>query len=219
MRAIIRDAILDALAVLMPVDCAGCGAPDRSICTGCAEQLRPSIREHQLADGTPVVSALDYSGVVRAAILALKEKGRTDATRALAAPLRHALSVALSVTDPTTELVGIPTSRSSYRRRGYDPVRLLVRGAGLASARLLRHTRKTAHQKALDREGRSANLVGSLAAVRPLYGRRFIVIDDVMTTGATLTEAIRAIREAGGEVVIAVTLAHTARHFATNQTK
>lgn len=215
----VRDAMLDALAVLMPVECVGCGAPDRSVCSACRAMLAADLRQHALADGTPVLSALDYSGVARAAILAFKEQGRTDATRALSAPLRQALCAALeSCGTPATELVCVPTSRSSYRRRGYDPVRLLVRRAGFRTSGLLRHSRRTEHQKALDRESRGENVVGSLAARVQLTGREVIVVDDVMTTGATLTEAVRAIREAGGRVALAVTLAHTARRFNTHRT-
>jgi predicted amidophosphoribosyltransferase len=110
-----------------------------------------------------------------------------------------------------TELAPVPTSRSSYRRRGYDPVALLVRRAGFSGSTVLRHSRSTLSQKALDIDARSINLAGSLRASRPLHGRRFILVDDVMTTGATLTEAARAIRQAGGDVVAAATLAHTAR--------
>lgn len=214
----IRDALLDAWAVLMPVDCAGCASPDRALCAGCRIRLAPDPAWHRLPDGTRVVSALDYSGTVRQVILAFKGQGRTDVASALAAPLGSALQAAAVLAAvladrPSPELALVPTSRSSYRRRGYDPVALLVRRAGFAGRAVLRHSRSTLQQKTLDVESRSRNLAGSLHAPRALTGRSFILVDDVMTTGATLVEAARAIREAGGQVVCAATVAHTERLF------
>ena len=194
----------------MPVDCAGCGAPDRALCPACRGELAPAPERHRLPDGTPAVSALDYSGAARQVILAFKERGRTDVARALAAPLAAALEHAAAGLG-SLELAPIPTSRASYRRRGYDPVALLVRRSGFRGSSILQHSRTTLAQKALGVESRSRNLAWSLRARQPLQGRRFILVDDVMTTGATLAEAARAIREAGGEVVAAATVAHTAR--------
>ena len=104
----------------------------------------------------------------------------------------------------------MPSTRAAYRRRGYDPVALLVARAGGHPVRLLRHTRVHEAQKSLGQAERSRNLVGSLAARRRGPGS-LVVVDDIMTTGATLTEAVRAIRAAGGRVAAAVTLAFTER--------
>lgn len=207
-------AALDAWAVLMPVDCAGCGAPDRGLCADCRSRLAPDVGWHSLADGTPVASALEYEGVPRRVILAFKDHGRTDAARPLAAALGAAITAALSTSDGAAPgLAPVPTSRSSFRRRGYDPVRLLVRRTGHRTSDVLVHTRGTEQQKTLDLAARSRNLAGSLRARHPLDGRSFILIDDVMTTGATLAEAARAIRHGGGIVVSAATVAHTPRLF------
>lgn len=216
----VRDALLDAWALVVPVDCAGCGAPDRSLCDRCAACLEARPSHRSLADGTPVVCALDYGGPVRAAILALKEQGRTDVARRLAAPLALAIAEAREVGavraglaappgQRDVEALVVPTSRAAYRRRGYDPVTLLVRRAGLRPARALVTARRSAQQKTLAVAERAANRAGSLRAARDLGGRRFVLVDDVLTTGATLGEAARAVRAAGGVVVSAATLAYT----------
>lgn len=212
----IRDALLDALALLMPVECAGCDAPDRSLCAPCTAALQRAPERHSLADGTPVVSCLDYEGSVRRTLLALKEEGRTDVARALAVPLARAMgeATALAARDPgggwpRLEALAVPTSRAAFRRRGYDPVALLVRRAGVRPVRELAPTRRSAEQKHLAVEQRVSNRAGSMRARRPLTGRRFLLVDDVLTTGATLAEAARAVRAAGGEVVAAATLAYT----------
>ena len=89
---------------------------------------------------------------------------------------------------------------------------LLLRKAGLPAARgVLVSVRQHAQQKALGRGARQLNLVGTLQARYPLGGRKFVLVDDVVTTGATLTEAARAIRAGGGDVLFAVALANTVR--------
>ena len=205
----LRDALLDAWALVMPVECAGCGAPDRGLCAECAGYLVAVPTPRTTPGGLPVVTALRYESVVRRVILSFKEQHRTDAAAPLARPLTSALAAA-----PGAELAPVPTSRAAYRRRGYDPVALLVRKAGGTPARVLRVARATSTQKTLGVEERAANLHGALVARRDLSGREFVIVDDILTSGATLDEASRAISEAGGRVVGAVTLAFTPRLFA-----
>ena len=105
-------------------------------------------------------------------------------------------------------LVPIPTSRAAYRRRGYRVIELVARRAGLKTARLLRIVGATADQRGLSREARRRNVAHSLRA-RGAAGVQVIVIDDVVTTGATLAEAVRALRAGGADVIGAATIAAT----------
>ncbi|MEO7122477.1 MAG: hypothetical protein ABI400_05065, partial [Lacisediminihabitans sp.] len=131
----LREALLDALAVLAPVDCAGCGAVDRALCSACRRHLTPHVLTRRLADGTLVFTGLDYEGVARRSILAFKRHGRTDVARALAVPLAAAVQSALETTSHgAVELVTVPSTRPAFRRRGYDPVALLLRKAALPPA-------------------------------------------------------------------------------------
>lgn len=203
-----RLALLDAISVLAPVDCAGCGAPDRSLCESCLESLQAAVTPRRLADGTTVFTALRYEGVARRTLLALKESGRTDVVGALSVPFAAALDRAAQ---PDAEFLAVPTSTAAWRRRGYDPVALLAKRAGIRHAKVLRTARSTASQKTLGAADRARNLQSSMVSKTSLVGRRFILIDDVVTTGATLAEAARAIRFAGGEVVGRAALAFTPR--------
>jgi len=208
----LREALLDAWALIMPVECAGCGAADRSICGACAPQLEALPVVRSTPGGLRVVTALRYEGVVRHALLSFKEQQRTDAATALAAPLAIPVEKIRAQAGPA-EVVPVPTGRAAFRRRGYDPVRLLLRASRVPSARVLRSVRRTAAQKSLGVAERAQNRLGSFAATGDLHGRRFILVDDILTTGATLDEAARALREAGGSVVGAATLAFTPRLF------
>ena len=198
-----HPAILDALAVLLPVDCAGCGAADRAVCPSCAAALASAPIESRTPRGLPVRSAVRYEGTARALILALKEHNRTDVAKPLAQRLAPLLP-------PALPLVAVPPSPAAWRQRGYDPVRLLVRRPTL---RVLRVARATEVQKSLSVDERAANRTGFLRATRSLAGLRLVIVDDVVTTGATLDEAVRAIQSAGGEVDHAVTLAATPLKF------
>jgi predicted amidophosphoribosyltransferase len=198
------DAISDALAILLPVECAGCGTADRSVCAVCRASLvcEPT---RTTVGGLPVVCAVQYQGAARRMVLALKEHGRTDVVRVLGASIAPLLP-------KDSELAAVPSSRVALRRRGYDPVRLLVRAAGRRAVTVLCSAREGAVQKALGVDERAANREGALRATRSLGGRRFVIVDDVVTTGATVCEAARAIRAAGGQVDGVVAFAFTPRY-------
>lgn len=214
----VRDALLDALAVILPVTCAGCGHPDRSLCSPCrAELRRTSMHRGPAVNGT-VVAALGYEGVVRRSILAFKEEGRTDVARALAEPLAFALDAALAGVPHAgsgIRLGLVPQGTASSAVRGYDPVRMLVRLAtGRRPERMLRRRgRAVAAQKTLGVEERRRNLAGAFLVPRPLHGARVLLVDDVVTSGASLDEAARAVRAAGGSVVGAAVIAATPRRM------
>jgi ComF family protein len=211
----VRDALRDALALLSPIDCAGCGFPDRPLCDACRHALHATVVTRDI-DGLAVSSAVVYESRVRQVLLAFKEHGRTDVARPLSSPLAAAMMVAEHrAAGLATELALVPTSPAAYRRRGYDPVRLLTCSAGFRATRVLMHTRLTGVQKTLSVDERARNLGGAFVARKEVTGRTFIVVDDILTTGATLREAARAIRGAGGEVVGAATIAFTPRLFAS----
>lgn len=229
LRRTFADSMRDAWAVLFPVECAGCSADDRALCDECRAALLPGVTVRSVggalghgqgqglrqghgpsAGGLRVHSGVRYEGRVRRVILAFKEQGRTDAAAALARPLAAAVAAA-RIAAPAAELLLVPSTRAAYRRRGYDPVRLLASRAHLTVSRELTQARSTGAQKTLDREQRAANRVGAFRARRSLEGRTFIILDDVVTSGATLLEAARVVREADGEVLGAATLAFTPR--------
>ena len=212
----IRDAAAGALSWLIPVECAGCGEPDRALCPACDDTLRRSRPRHRALPGVDVVSAMEYTGPVVGVMRSLKSEGRTG----LARPLGMALRTALEQISPGTPglipcaagaawvPVGIPSSAAAFRRRGYRVVDLIARHAGLRCVPVLRVATAAADQRALGRAERHQNAEG-MFTVRSLPRAPLILVDDVVTTGATLRAAAHAIRAAGGTVVGAVTVAST----------
>lgn len=207
-------ALREAASVLWPVECAGCGALDVAVCPSCRLLLLEGLVRESL-DGLPLVAAAEYAGPVRALIGSLKEHGGRAEARALGAGLALALAAL-----PRAELVLVPSSREGMRRRGFDPVALVARAAGLRPGGL----RQTASAGAggaqkertvVERESAAhGSLVLPKRVARTLVGARVVVVDDVVTSGATVREAVRALRAAGCEPVGIAAVARTPRRIA-----
>lgn len=197
----------EALAFLLAASCPGCDQPGTLLCDRCRELLEPQPQRLTTPQGLEVCAAMTFEGVPARSIRRLKEDGATM----LARPLGRAMAGILGEAARGAVIAPVPTSRASFRRRGYRVPELLIGRAGFPSRRVLRPVRRTADQRGLGREARARNVGGSMRA-RPPHARDEVVIfDDVVTTGATLDEAARALREAGWNPVGAVALAATAR--------
>ncbi|PKI92015.1 ComF family protein [Actinomycetales bacterium SN12] len=196
----------DALALLLAASCPGCDSSGTLLCDACRMLLHAEPHEVRTPQGMLVHAALRYEGVPARAIRRLKEDGATM----LARPLGAALGDILRRTLADALIVPVPTSRAAFRRRGYRVPDLLVRRAGATAHRLLVPARQTGDQRGLGREARAHNVAGSMRAARRGHGP-VVIVDDVVTTGATLDEAARALRAAGFVPVCAVALAATPR--------
>lgn len=218
----VRGSLRDAWSVLMPVECAGCQSHDRALCRECADSLIATPTIHSTPRGLRVYAGVRYEGRVRRMLLAFKNQHRTDQARPLSTALLPALMRALEesadkdTTESLPEIVIVPSGKRAFRSRGYHPVSLVLRAAGIRHFRVLRVAKETSSQKLLGAKQRAINVRGAFVATRWLGGTRVIVVDDVLTTGATIDEAARAVLAAGGMVIAAVTIGFTPRTGASS---
>ncbi|MET4639035.1 phosphoribosyltransferase family protein [Mycetocola sp. 2940] len=208
----------EALALVLPETCVGCGKPDSAVCPDCSARMTGGVLRQEIEPGFPVWAGTAYTGTARRVILALKNEHRTDAAAALALVLTTAVDAALLElpgagprAGALLTLAALPSTRSAYRRRGYRPVDVVVARTPLRLEHPLAWRRQPADQIGLTLDERKRNLDGSLLARRWARERSFLLVDDVVTTGATLLESRRALTAGGARVVGAVAIAATER--------
>ena len=227
-----RGLARDLLGLVLPISCAGCGADDDGWCPTCATALAgPARRVEQQAgrldrmDGDPPVpvwAVADFAGPVRRAVSVWKDRGRTDLTGVLAAAARRA---ARAVADERVWsgspvlVVPAPSTPAARRARGWDPAAALAaavadelnrRGAPARVATVLRRA-PGRDQSGLSARARSRNLAGQVRVRRwpATPPGRAVLVDDVLTTGATFAACVHALDAAGVGVVAGVVVAAT----------
>lgn len=224
----VLNAVLD---LVLPPACAGCGAKGACCCPRCFDALTasparrvPVPRPRGLPD---CWSAAPYEGAVRRMIVAYKERGAVALAGVLAEAVTRTVLTAMGEAGgwggDRFAVVPVPSARRSVRGRGHDPVGRL---AVLVAARLralgldaepwagLGQCRRVADQAGLSRSLRAVNLAGSLQVVPAAKGppaAGALLLDDIVTTGATLAEAARALHAAGIAVPLAATVGATRR--------
>lgn len=228
-------AVFGALAdLVLPRTCAGCGVPGAVFCPRCAVLLtvpRLATPRRFPWGFPPTVAAGGYSGPVRPAVNAFKERGRTELARPLGTAVALAVAAVVSAVPERRGgvlLVPVPSSQAALRTRGRDHVReLTVRAvaelqeAGLpaSQARLLARQGRARDSAGLSTAARRANLAGTFQrCAEPPPGALLVLVDDVVTSGATLTEAaaeLSADARPGDPPVLAAVIAATPRRVRT----
>lgn len=233
-RMVLLPALQAVVDLALPRSCGGCGVQGTSWCAACAAQIERCaadaahrVRPLPQPEGFPPTFAQTaYDGAVAAALRAHKDAGRADLTAPLASLLRPSLAAVLTsvalppaATRAPVVLVPMPSRAGSVRQRGRRPlVEIARRAAGpaptLATVDLLR-VRDGPDQVGLDAAQRADNVRATMrparSAQRLVPGAVCILVDDIVTTGATLTEAARVLWACGAQAVAAATIAATVR--------
>lgn len=211
-----RSALLD---LLFPPKCAFCGRlleRPGDVCEACEKDL-PYREEGKILsaigeEGFPCAVALYYDGMVRSGVRALKFGKKSWRAGVFA---RYVAQTAAEQLGGDFDAVTfVPVSPRRNFQRGFDQARLLAEAAaktwGVKAEPTLRKVRHTRAQSSLDDPAaRKANVKDVYAALHPeqIRGRRFLLIDDVCTTGSTMASAAGALMEAGADRVVCAALA------------
>jgi ComF family protein len=216
-----------ALDLAFPAACSGCRREGEPLCPQCRPALDARL---ELPGGTPIGLPADlpapllqlewcapFNGPVRAALHDLKYAGE----RRLAEPLGAAVARRWGRVGSGAEIVvPVPVHAERERQRGYDQAVLIARVAGrqlgLPVALAIGRGRATIAQFELGRDDRAANVAGAFrlrsrhasAARAAVAGRWVLLVDDVVTTGATLAACADALERAGARAVSAIAVAH-----------
>jgi predicted amidophosphoribosyltransferase len=211
-----RSLRTDLADLVLARTCAGCESPGTILCDICWAHLTRGLIEHDLPDGALALTSTTYLGIGRNVVIAHKEHGWHALTPVLGILLARAIT---SLTAGPVTLVPIPPHAHSLSVRGTDPLADIVgaavrclRSIGQPATRepLLTRAREGGSIKKLDRNARRESVESSfvVARSRPYVGQ-LIVVDDVITTGTTITEARRALESAGLLVCGAAAVAST----------
>jgi ComF family protein len=156
---------------------------------------------------------------LRELIHLLKYDGVLPTAKPLGRLLAHSIAeLRLSTTDSRPVLIPVPLHSSKRRERRFNQSELIARAAlkylpsdFKLDSHILVRERETRSQVGLDREARIQNMQGAFRVIAPqrIAGRTVIVVDDVMTTGTTVSECARILKRAGAEKVFAATVART----------
>jgi predicted amidophosphoribosyltransferase len=224
----------ELIELVLPSSCVCCDRPGVLWCAGCQPDSAP--RGADPAPGPagsvpalPTFAAGEYADELRTALIAYKERGRRQLASPLAGYLADAVDCAVRATGCSPAvLVPIPSSRTAARARGGDHLsrlaRAVARQTGLPVLPALMLRGAVADSAGLSADQRRRNLAGRLLARAPADGAgQPIVLDDIVTTGATLAEAGRALaaagwQPAGAAVVAATRLRRAASHPGAHST-
>ena len=204
----------EILQLLFPISCLVCESPGANICTVCYRTIDPRVRQREI-DGSKLWAGANYGEQLAKIILLAKEQNNSPARDFLADLIVQTFMAASREFDTKNSIfIPVPSSRSANRVRGFRHALLLSRVAGkkiekmnetkIEVRELLEVNRKIADQSNLNKAERLSNLSGAYSvsnlkkeSVPDLNNYPIFLIDDLVTTGSSTREGLRALNEAG----------------------
>ena len=206
------------LDLLFPPKCPFCGRvlDTSGICDACRRELPWTEGDEalrRLSGGLRCAAPLRYEGLAKAGLHRFKFQGMSSAAGPLGELVARCAAEQLSGEFDT--VTWVPVSAKRLRQRGYDQARLLAESAcrlwDTAPEPLVRKAVHNPAQSTLDGAARQRNVAGVYQAEQPdrIAGRRILLVDDIVTTGATLASCARVLLDAGAAGVACVAVART----------
>lgn len=203
----IGNSLLD---LVFPPTCVHCGRVDTSWCDACLadlERVPLSLIEGDLDSVEAVIGTACHQGILQHAVQALKYHN----AQSLAQPLAKRLQVGIAQRSwPIDTLIPVPLHSLRLQNRGYNQAKLIAEAlsaqADIPVVDALQRARNTPSQVGLNRTERLTNVEGAFVATVPSNTKSALIIDDVRTTGATLTACAKALKNAGVTNVYAATI-------------
>ncbi|MFA6251147.1 MAG: phosphoribosyltransferase family protein [Candidatus Paceibacterota bacterium] len=209
------------LDILFPAKCTGCRTKNEILCDNCILKIRPAERETE----RDIIAVFDYRDpVIKKAIWELKYYHKRYLGEKMGQLLYESLIE--EIADLKTEVAGrsiyvvpVPISKKKTHARGYNQALIIARGfchfgepgvLELKNNLVIKKIETTPQAKITNRKRRLQNVRGVFETINPdlIRGRTIIIIDDVTTTGGTISEIIKILKKAGAKKVIGFTVAH-----------
>ena len=206
--------------------CIICGDRESEFCVRCRQDWQSSP-QRIIGESFPVYSSIAYSDTAKAIVLSAKENGVKFSRSLVVSELCAAIKALVRESKLTTEidLVPIPSSRQARARRGFDFISQITnilaknlnedgKPSRFFARPILSINKRVVDQSGLSEPQRNDNLFGAFKVAKPLNSANpIIIVDDVITTGSTLREAVRALKERNLTVVGAATACATQRRL------
>lgn len=205
------NVILDAVFPT-GVTCLYCGEEItddvNGLCVNCAEALKQNENFEAKYDETTVYSAFGYDGIARKIILRAKDSGEPYLTR----PMAKYIAELYKIVGKKCDVIAfVPCSKKNLRKRGYDHMRhtasYLSDELDLPTVNALKRVGRTHDQTEVKNEDRKINVENVFVCKEKekLQGKTVLLVDDVVTTGATLDACVAALATANPEEIVCFT--------------
>ncbi len=218
----IRTITKNFLNLIYPTRCYACKIDldpthETGLCDLCRSRIRRNPRTYRTDRRSyfaAAYSAYLYEDVLKELIHLYKYNGKVAIGRILAGMMIDFMDPERGILDGIDLITFVPLQNARLRERGFNQSRILAfhisNSSGIKLSDILEKTRRTRHQNELLRDDRLSNLKGAFRVKKntdSIAGLRVLLIDDVMTTGATLNECSKVLSEAGAREIKCLTLA------------